>query len=80
MNELCWLKVLCSCFLFLLTSSVHAEWVRIEHVIDGDTFVVSDGTKVRIKNIPISTNFQIPVCIFPLLSKMKKNCELSILE
>ncbi len=38
-------------FLFILTPIVNAEWVRVNRVIDGDTFVISDGTKVRIKNI-----------------------------
>jgi endonuclease YncB( thermonuclease family) len=28
-----------------------AEWVHVDRVIDGDTFVTLDGTKLRIKNI-----------------------------
>ena len=28
-----------------------AEWVTVKRVVDGDTFVTSDGTKVRVKGI-----------------------------
>ena len=30
---------------------VNAEWVKVERVVDGDTFVTDTGEKVRIKNI-----------------------------
>jgi endonuclease YncB( thermonuclease family) len=36
---------------FVLPWASPAEWVHVDRVIDGDTFVTSDGTKVRIKNI-----------------------------
>lgn len=36
---------------FILPWAAHAEWVRVDQVIDGDTFVTSDGTKIRIRNI-----------------------------
>ena len=36
---------------FFLPFTTHGEWVRVERVIDGDTFVTSTGTKVRIINI-----------------------------
>ncbi|MEW6456937.1 MAG: thermonuclease family protein [Acidobacteriota bacterium] len=36
---------------FVLPLAIHSEWVRVDRVIDGDTFVTSDGTKVRIRNI-----------------------------
>lgn len=36
---------------FLCPSFIFAEWVYVERVIDGDTFVTSDGTIVRIRNI-----------------------------
>jgi hypothetical protein len=32
-------------------ASVRAEWVTVERVIDGDTFVLPDGTRVRVKDI-----------------------------
>lgn len=32
-------------------SPAAAEWVCVERVIDGDTFVTSDGTTVRVRNI-----------------------------
>lgn len=36
---------------FVLSQMAHAEWVRVDQVIDGDTFVTLDGTKIRIKDI-----------------------------
>jgi len=36
---------------FLLTPFACPEWVCVARVIDGDTFVTSDGTKVRVKDI-----------------------------
>ncbi|MGI9534266.1 MAG: thermonuclease family protein [Thermodesulfobacteriota bacterium] len=38
-------------FSIFLPWRTHAEWVRVDRVIDGDTFITSDGKKVRIKNI-----------------------------
>lgn len=35
----------------LSASLVRAEWVRVVRVIDGDTFVTADGTKVRVQGI-----------------------------
>ena len=38
-------------FFLVIPFSIHAEWVFVDRVIDGDTFVLSDSTKVRIRNI-----------------------------
>jgi len=38
-------------FLIIFVNPAYAEWVRVGRVIDGDTFVTSNGTKVRIRNI-----------------------------
>ena len=51
MNLLSHPKLLSIALLLLISSPVFAEWVFVERVIDGDTFVTSKGTKVRIKNI-----------------------------
>lgn len=52
MNKLFSLKVGLICFLLLLLPiSVNSEWVYVERVIDGDTFVTSKGEKVRVRNI-----------------------------
>lgn len=37
--------------LALLANHAYAEWVYVERVVDGDTFVTSDGTKVRVSGI-----------------------------
>lgn len=42
------LVVLC---LLMFCETSAAEWVRIERVYDGDTFVLDDGTKVRVQGI-----------------------------
>lgn len=35
----------------LAATRVRAEWVSVARVIDGDTFVTTDGTKVRVRGI-----------------------------
>ena len=45
------MKIKLLIFVFLSSIILNAQWVYVQRVIDGDTFVTSNGERVRVKNI-----------------------------